>query len=1428
MKNLKKSRANGDRRRDYERRNFLRMERLEDRMVLSGASPVAVNDLYHAMIDQTLEISTSGVLANDTDAEGDALSARLFSGPTSGALSLNEDGSFAYTPNAGFSGTDSFVYYANDGESNSMLAAVTIEVDGAGDAPTSADDSFNVAEDSVLNIGFTEGVLANDTDPDGDPLSAALVTGPTNGTLALSADGSFTYIPAADFTGTDSFTYIASDGTNESVAATVTITVDPVNDLPVAVNDDFAMDEDGSLDATVGSVLANDTDVDGDSLTATLVSQPLHGTLALNADGTFSYAPEANYNGLDGFSYMVSDGTGESEVASVTITINPVNDLPESVNDAYATDEDTALAIAAPGVLENDSDIDADDLSSRLVNPPENGTVALNPDGSFTYTPNADFNGIDGFSYLAGDGAGDSEVATVTITVNPVNDAPVGLAEEYTVAEDETLTVDAAGGVLANDTDADGDALIAALVSGPANGGLTLNADGSFSYTPNANFNGSDSFTYSVGDGTTTTEAIATIAVSAVNDVPATVNDEYSTDEDTPLSIAAPGVLGNDTDGDGDSLTVSIVNQPENGTVTLNPDGSFTYTPAADFHGVDGFSYLASDGTGDSEVATATITVNPINDAPVGAEDAYTTDEDLPLTVDAASGVLANDTDADGEALTATVVTGPASGTLVLNSDGSFSYTPNADFSGSDSFTYTAGDAALATDPITVTITVNPLADGPVAAADEYTVVEDETLTVALPGVLENDSDSDGDPLTAAVVTGPANGTLTFSADGSFSYTPNADFNGTDTFTYNVSDGALSSEATVTINVTPANDAPTAADDAYTTDENTELAIAAPGVLANDADSDGTLTASMVTLPANGTLVLNADGSFSYTPNAGFDGTDTFVYAAGDGELESEATVTITVNPFLAAPVVFDDAYTSGEDAPLAVDAAMGVLANDFDAEGGTLTATLVTAPEHGTLTLNADGSFSFAPESNWHGADSFTYQVETSGGLTVEASASIVVEPLNDWPVATNDEFDVPTGELAGTVLANDSDVESDPLTARLLWGPANGELTFNEDGSFSYVAEDGFSGEDSFFYQLNDGQANSGVAKVTLKVGDGGEENQLPASGEDSYTVEAGATLTIATPGVLANDSDAEEDPLAAELVTGPANGVLVFNPDGSFSYTPAAGFTGSDTFTYQANDGAGTGNVATVTLTVTPEGTTVPIEADGDAYEVAAETTLEIALPGVLANDVDAEGDPLTAAIVSGPANGTVSLNTDGSFSYTPASGFAGSDSFTYQATDGTNLSNVATVTIEVGSQGNTRPTAGNDSYTVESGSLLEVPAGEGVLVDDADADGDSLLASLFSAPLHGSVTLAEDGSFTYTPEAGYVGLDSFIYWVFDGELHSALAAVTIHVVPGSENPDQGELPGEEVPCDDDELLDSMLVDASVDPSAIDDVLTAGWTA
>src|SRR6185503_13219793 len=244
---------------------------------------------------------------------------------------------------------------------------------------------------------------------------------------------------------------------------TVSLTITSANDAPVAVNDSYTTAEDTTLNVAAPGVLINDSDVDGDSLNASVVSQPTHGTLTLNGDGSLSYVPAANYNGPDSFTYKANDGQADSGIVTVSISVTGVNDAPVALNDSFTTAEDTTLNVAAPGVLSNDSDLDGDTLSAVLMNGPTNGSLTWNTNGSFSYVPAANYNGPDSFTYKANDGQADSGIATVSISITGVNDAPVALNDSFTTAEDTTLNV-AAPGVLSNDSDVDGDTLSAVLV----------------------------------------------------------------------------------------------------------------------------------------------------------------------------------------------------------------------------------------------------------------------------------------------------------------------------------------------------------------------------------------------------------------------------------------------------------------------------------------------------------------------------------------------------------------------------------------------------------------------------------------------------------------------------------------------------------------------------------------------------------------------------------------------------------------------------------------------------------------------------------------------------------------------------------------------------------------------------------------------------
>ncbi|MGQ0618296.1 MAG: Ig-like domain-containing protein [Panacagrimonas sp.] len=1402
--------------------------RLSQPIVIGNRRPLARDDAAATTQDTPLSLPAPGVLANDLDNDGDALTARLVDGPANGSVTLDADGSFVYSPAPGFVGADLFTYVANDATADSVPATVFITVaDDPNLPPLAVADTLSVAEGGIattLDDGASS-VLANDTDPNDDPLSARLVTQPLNGTLTFNPDGSFGYTHDGGETTADRFSYQASDGTSLSEVVEVGIAVTPVNDAPTAIADSFAVESSTFLNVAASGLLANDLDVENSTLSAILVSAPANGTLNLNADGSFSYISREGFGGADSFTYRASDGSDESNIAIVSITVGAPNLPPVAVADSFAALQDTRLRVPRPGVLLNDSDPESASIFATLLAGPANGTLTLARNGAFTYVPAPEFNGTDTFTYTASDGVSDSAPVTVTLVVDASNRAPLAGDDAFTTNESTPLII-AAPGLLANDSDPDGDPLILSLVQQPEIGTLVLGTDGGFRYTPREGFSGSDSFSYRLSDGDLDSNlATVSLTVVPVNDPPVAANDVFDTPENTTLTIAAPGVLGNDTDAEQDRLLAELVSEPARGSLDLRGNGGFTYTPDEGFSGTVQFSYRASDGEAVSNTATVTISVNSINDPPVAANDGFTTNEGTTLTV-AVPGVLANDADPEGLGLTATLLSGTASGTLDLSANGRFTYRPEANFNGIDRFTYRVSDGALNSNTATVTITVVAVDFPPVAVNDSYTTAEDTALTIpATTGVLANDSDSDEDPLTATQFAGATNGSVSGNANGGFTFTPTPGFVGTASFSYRASDGSapLSNPATVNITVTAVNDAPVAVNDSFTTAEGSTLTrTAANGVLANDTDPDGPPPTQAVLIssvaPASGTLAFQTNGGFTYTPAANFNGTASFTYRARDAaNLNSAniATVNITVTPVNNAPVAVNDSFTTTEGSTLTRTAANGVLANDTDPDGPPPTqAVLVSsvAAASGTLEFLTNGGFTYSPAANFNGTATFTYRARDAANLNSAniATVNITVTAVNTAPVAVNDSFTTAEGSTltrtaANGVLVNDTDPDGPAPNQAVLVSSvaaASGTLEFLTNGGFTYSPAANFNGTATFTYRARDAanlnSANIATVNITVTA-----VNSAPNAVNDAFNttedVAGGFTRTAAN-GVLANDTDPDgAPPTQAVLVSSvaAAAGTLNFQNNGGFTYNPAANFSGTATFTYRARDAQNlnSANIATANIVVAAQND-APV-AVADDYSTDDDQTLTVVngAGDLLDNDSDPDGpSPLTAVGFSAlnPANaGTLSTNANGSFTFVPNGSVTGDVTFTYRARDGANAQSAnTTVTITV-IDTNDPPVAMADAnfLTVAEGGM-DSTGSASVLDNDSDPDGDSLTAVLVSGPARDAAfNLAADGSFTYTHDGSETTSDSFTYRVSaSGDLSNTVTVgITITGVNDPPEPD-----------------------------------------
>ncbi|WP_264060738.1 Ig-like domain-containing protein [Mycolicibacterium psychrotolerans] len=1313
-------------------------------------------------------------------------------------------------------GSDGRIYVANSNDTVTMLDpttgnGMTITVDPAMEAgehslTVGADGRIWItdAKDNTLRVitpventapvaGDTTAVTNEDTavlitpavtDPDpGDTLTVTATSTPAHGTVTVSPDGkTFTYTPAADWWGTDSFSYTATDGTLTSNTATVTVTVAAVPDAPTAANTTAVTNEDTAILITPAV-----TDVDpGSVLTVVPTSTPAHGTVTVSLDGkSFTYIPNQNWSGSDSFTYTASDGALTSNTATITVTVAAVPDAPTAANTTAVTNEDTAILIT-PAVTDPDPGAV---LTVTPASTPAHGTVTVSLDGkSFTYTPSQNWSGTDSFTYTASDGTLTSNTATVSVTVAAVPDAPTAANTSAVTNEDTAILITPAV------TDPDpGDTLTVAVVGSPGHGAVTVSLDGkSFTYTPNQNWSGNDTFTYTATDGTLTSNtATVSVTVAAVPDAPTAANTTATTPEDTAILIT-PAVTDPDP---GDTLTVALVGSPGHGAVTVSLDGkSFTYTPNQNWSGTDTFTYTATDGTLTSNTATVTVTV--VNLPPTATNDTgYTVNEDTTLTV-TAPGVLANDTDPGGGALTAQLVAGPSHAqAFTLNTNGSFTYTPTPDWSGTDTFTYRALDSQGAlSNTATVTVTVANLA--PTATNDTgYTVNEDTTLTVtAAQGVLANDTDPGGGALTAQMVNGPNHAqTFTLNTNGSFSYTPTPDWSGTDTFTYRAVDsqGAMSHTAFVTVTVSAVADAPVTrpltlnlAEDAapvtgYLTGQGYVTDVDTPADQLN-------YTLTGTGQGSTGTLVLNASGWYTFSPTPNASGTNTFTYTVTDRtNAPVTGTITVNVGAVADAPVTRPATLELAENAaPVSGNLTGQGYVSDVDTPTDQLDFALTGTGQGatGTLTLNTDGSYTFSPTHNASGTDTFTYTV--TDGATAPVTGTITVNvgvvPPVTRPLTLNLAEDAApvSGNLVTDGDVSDVDTPADQLQFTLIdsgQGTA-GTLTLDTDGTYTYTPTANASGTDTFTYTVGDGTTVPVAGTITVNVA---AVNDAPVTHPLTLnlTEDAAPVTGYLTGQGYVTDVDTPADQLNYTL-TGSGQGTtgtLTLNTAGWYTFTPAPNASGTDTFGYTVTDGINAPVAGTITVNVAAvNDAPVTRPATLNLTEDAAPVTGSLIGQGYV-SDVDTPTDQLDFALTGTGqgATGTLTLNTDGSYTFSPTHNASGTDTFTYTVTDGTTAPVTGTITVNV--------SAVNDApvFNAAVGTPDPTTGAVTITVTVTDPEGDPITAAPIANVSKGTIVAGhQPGTYTYTPdlasrlranEGGAAALDSFTVAVSD-EFHT----------------------------------------------------------
>ena len=906
---------------------------------------------------------------------------------------------------------------------------------------------------------------------------------------------------------------------------------------PVAHDDARQSGEDAPSSGP--NLLLNDSDADLDPLRVSSVEgRAITGTslkitltsgaqVEVFADGSYVYSPNGQFDHLalgavafDNFSYTISDGEGGESSASVTLTITGTNDGPIAVSDVAAGTENQTLTL---DVLANDADVDDNHVFTLISGaaPANKGSVSV-VDNKLVFDPGADFDHLAKdisevviVSYTMKDENGAESTSSVSITVTGTNDGPVARADTAAGTENQTLTVD----VLANDTDVD-DGHVFSLISGaaPANKGSVSVVNNMLVFDPGTDFDGlalgvteQVLVSYSMRDehGVQSTSTV-TITVTGTNDGPVARADTASVGENETLTIA---VLANDSDVDaGAVLTLLSASAPAGkDAASVGPNNKLVFDPGTDFDGLALgvteqvlVSYTMQDQHGASSTATVTVTITGTNDGPVAVADIGSGTENQVLTVD----VLANDDDVDDGALlslvSATAPAGKGSASVVANQ---LQFDPGTDFDhlalGATEvvvLSYTMEDEHGVQSGSAVTLTVTGTNDGPVAVADVVAGTVNQTLTL---DVLANDTDVD-DNHVFTLISGaaPADKGSVSVVNNMLVFDPGSDFDGRAPgvteqvfVSYTIQDqhGAQSTSI-ATITITGTNDGPISQNDSYNVARGGTLVTGTvSGVLANDTSStDSTLIALLVAAPAHGSLAFLHDGSFTYTPDVAFLGTDTFTYRASDGSLNGElATVSIVVSgtPYVPPSDVahdIDDYYKLVEGSVFTVSAGNGVLSGGAY---GAVSATLLTNPAHGTLTFNANGSFVYTPNSGFSGQDSFTVREVFAGiGGTMESTAFLSVKPGPIIVTTLDDELDLSNGvSLAAFGGAGDLSLREAIELAKL--APGHSHIGFAVGGIITLNASLGRYGGNLFIDQdvsIDGDSDGDGDGDVTISGGD------------------------------------------------------------------------------------------------------------------------------------------------------------------------------------------------------------------------------------------------------------------------------------------------------------------------------------------------------
>jgi large repetitive protein len=940
------------------------------------------------------------------------------------------------------------------------------------------------------------------------------------------------------------------------------------------------------------------------------------------------------------------------------------------------------------------------------------------------------------------------------------NDPPFARPDNAVVRAGRSIAVP----VLANDTDPQGDVLTVVEVGTPDQGEASIRTGSSVVFRAPISFTGTITFPYTITDpGGLRASSVVTVDVigNESNIAPVATPDAVTTAYSSSATIE---VLKNDTDSEGDPLTITGVSRPTNGTSSIL-GAAVRYAPATGFSGVDTFTYTIIDGFGGTATGTVTVTVEPAtvaNRPPIAAPDRASGNATQHIQVQ----VLQNDFDPDGDVLRVVEVsTAPGVTSSIVDSQ-FVDVVPASNISGPVALSYTIEDPGGLRSVGDIVVFVEAIkANRAPKAVDDNAVSPSAPVVI---DVLSNDIDPDRDPLIVVGVSQPSSGKVTRSSPSTVTYTPAADTAGTQVFTYVVSDpGGLTSTGRVFVQVIPTITAPPVAlDDAVTGYPGDAVTIRP---LANDSDP-GQLPFSLAGPPVvrAGTVTVNADQSLVFIPPTAALGSYTIDYTIQNSKglsATGHIVITIVARPAVnRAPIAQDDRTDTKFNTPVTIN----VIANDADPDGDKITVTGVGAVANGSARV-VGGAVQFTPATGFAGVASFTYTIADPSGATAVGTVIVsITDRPKAAPVAVDDVI-VSIGGASVTVdvVANDTDPDgaNAALQVQSAAGPPGVAAAVGDNHRTITVTPPARPGSFRVTYTLVDADGLTATAALVVTVQ--APPNRPPVARDDSVNTqfETGAFFDV-----LANDTDPDGGTISliAISVPGVGNANIV---GAQVRYRPPAGFSGATSFTYTIRDAEGA--TATATVIVNVVGCSAPSPAlNPDSAITPFNTPVSIDL---FANDTSAVG----VLTLDQPSQGVVSAFNGGTVTYRPSPGFNGVASFTYHVTNACGATDAATVTISV----NRAPNAVADVVTM----LANQSAGFNVLANDTDPDGDPLRVIGVSGAMNGAASISPSGlGVAFTPAAGFVGTAGFDYTISDAGGLRSTAHVAVIVNLGNNNP------------------------------------------